>query len=126
MPIVSHRGRHQGYPTDNEVDRDGEDADDASDDDFVPEEEEDDDDEEDDDNQKTDGSSRGDSKESDEDPDAGSDNDSDDERGIPHTPFIAAWLVPLIRPAIADAPMTSNNNLKEILKMYGTTSCYRF
>ena len=45
--------------------------------------------------------------------------DSDDEKGIPRSPFLAVWLVPIIRPAIARAPMTSNSSLKEILKLYG-------
>jgi hypothetical protein len=44
--------------------------------------------------------------------------DSDHEQCIPRTPFIAAWLVPLIRPTITNAPMTSNANLKDVLKLY--------
>ena len=44
--------------------------------------------------------------------------DSDHEQCIPRTPFIAAWLVPLIRPTITNAPMTFNENLKDVLKLY--------
>jgi hypothetical protein len=40
-------------------------------------------------------------------------------KGIARTPFFVSWLVPIIRPAIAEAPMTSNKNLKGLLKLYG-------
>ncbi len=50
--------------------------------------------------------------------------DSDDEHGIPRSPFLATWLVPIICPAIAQAPMTTNRSLKEILKLYGNDYCF--
>ena len=92
------------------------DDDDEDDDDFVQEDGHDDDDAS--DVEDADRDVEPDDGEDDDDDDGGNDDDGD-ERGIPRTPFIASWLVPIIRPAIADAPMTSNHNLKEILKMYG-------
>ncbi len=49
----------------------------------------------------------------------GEEVDSVDKRIKPRSPFLAIWLVPIIRQAITDAPMTSNQGLKEILKFYG-------
>ena len=69
-----------------------------------------------DDNDDDDANKEGDNTDAESDED---DAESGAERSILRTPFIASWLVPIIRPAIADAPMTSNKNLKEILKMYG-------
>jgi hypothetical protein len=45
--------------------------------------------------------------------------DIDDEHGIPWSPFL-----PIIHTAIAEAPMTSNRSLKEILKLYGNDYCF--
>jgi hypothetical protein len=110
LPKIA-RGRPK---KDCDEDDDNDDDDDSNDEDFFPKEHTEDgeggcDDDE-------DKAKDTDDSDDDEDDESG---DSGDERCRPRTPFIAAWLVPLIRPAIADAPMTSNHNLKEILKMYG-------
>ena len=95
----------------------GDGGDDIFDDDYDPNEGREaggDSDSDDDDENASDGGT-----EDDDSGDGGDDGGGDSRGGLPRTPFIAAWLVPIIRPAIADAPMTSNRNLKQILKLYG-------
>ena len=73
-----------------------------------------------------------DANDDDDDDDEDNDDDDDDEdndsgRGDHRscrTPFVAAWIVPIIRPVIADAPMTSNKNLLGILKLYGNNYAF--
>ena len=120
-----------------EVDKDGGDDDDDDDDeeaeninddifdeDYVPMKSNKDKDSS-DDGDKDDGTDDDNDDNDDDDGDGDDDDDDDDDSGrvndrsCRRTPFVAAWIVPIIRPVIADRPMASNKHLMEVLKLYG-------